>query len=63
MGKNLENFHSLSMIVTFGLGSITTKKASGGDGIQAKLFQILKDAAAKVLHSIFQQIQKTQQWP
>ena len=47
MGKNLENFHSLSMIVTFGLGSITTKKASGGDGVPAKLFQILKDAAAK----------------
>ena len=40
MGKNLENFHSLSMIVTFGLGSITTKKASGGDGVPAKLFHI-----------------------
>ena len=45
------------------LGSITTKKASGDDGIPAELFQILKDAAAKVLHSICQQIWKTQQWP
>ena len=42
---------------------ITTNKASGGDGIPAELFQILKDAAAKVLHSICQQIWKTQQWP
>ena len=38
-------------------------KASGGDGIPAKLFQILKDDAVKVLHSIYQQIWKTQQWP
>jgi len=38
-------------------------KASGGDGIQAELFQILKDDAVKVLHSICQQIWKTQQWP
>jgi len=38
-------------------------KASGGDGIPAELFQILKDDAAKVLHSICQQIWKTQQWP
>ena len=44
------------------LGSITTK-ASGGDGIPVELFQILKDAAVKVLHSICQQIWKTQQWP
>ena len=44
------------------LGSITTNKASGGDGIPVKLFQILKDDAAKVLHSICQQIWKTQQW-
>ena len=44
------------------LGSITMNKASGGDGIPAELFQILKDAA-KVLHSICQQIWKTQQWP
>ena len=45
------------------LGSITTNKASGGDRIQVELFQILKDDAVKVLHSIFQQIWKTQQWP
>ena len=45
------------------LGSITTKKASGGDGIPVELFQILKDDAVKVLHSICQQIWKTQQWP
>ena len=43
--------------------SITTNKASGGDGIPVELFQILKDDAVKVLHSIFQQIWKTQQWP
>ena len=45
------------------LGSITTNKASGGDGIPVELFQILKDDAGKVLHSICQQIWKTQQWP
>ena len=45
------------------LGSITTNKASGGDGILVELFQILKDDAIKVLHSICQQIWKTQQWP
>ena len=45
------------------LGSITMNKASGGDGIPVKLFQILKDGAVKVLHSICQQIWKTQQWP
>ena len=44
------------------LGSITTNKASGGDGIPVELFQILKDDAVKVLHSICQQIWKTQQW-
>ena len=44
------------------LGSITPNKASGGDGIPVKLFQILKDDAVKVLHSICQQIWKTQQW-
>ena len=44
------------------LGSITTNKASGGDGIPVELFQILKDDAVKVLHSICQQISKTQQW-
>ena len=46
-----------------GLGSITTNKASGGDGIPGELFQILKDDSVKVLHSIYQQIWKTQQWP
>ena len=45
------------------LGSITMNKASGGDGIPVELFQILKDEAVKVLHSIRQQIWKTQQWP
>ena len=45
------------------LGSITTNKASGGDGISVELFQILKDDAGKVLHSICQQIWKTRQWP
>ena len=44
-------------------GSITTNKASRGDGIPTELFQILKDDAMKVLHSICQQIRKTQQWP
>ena len=45
------------------LGSFTKNKASGGDGIPAELLKILKDDAVKVLHSIFQQIWKTQQWP
>ena len=45
------------------LGNITTNKASGGDGIPVELFQILKGDAVKVLHSICQQIWKTQQWP
>ena len=45
------------------LESITTNKVSGGDGIPVELFQILKDDAVKVLHSICQQISKTQQWP
>ena len=45
------------------LGSITTNKASGGDGIPGELFQILKDDAVKVLHAICRQIWKTQQWP
>ena len=49
--------------VKLALGSITTNKASIGDGIPAELFQILKDDADKVLHSIRQQIWKTQQWP
>ena len=49
--------------VKWALESITTNKASRGDGIVAELFQILKDDAVKVLHSICQQIWKTQQWP
>ena len=49
--------------VKWALGSIATNKASGGVGILVELFQILKDDAVKVLHSICQQIWKTQQWP
>ena len=49
--------------VKWALESITTNKGSGGDGIPVELFQILKDDAVKVLHSIRQQIWKTQQWP
>ena len=49
--------------VKWALGSITTNKASGGDGIPVELFQILKDDAVTVLHSICQQMWRTQQWP
>ena len=49
--------------VKWALGSITMNKASGSDGIPVELFQILKDDTVKVLHSICQQIWKTQQWP
>ena len=49
--------------VKWAFRSITTNKASGGDGIPVELFQILKDDAVKVLHSICQGIWKTQQWP
>ena len=49
--------------IKWALGSITMNKASGGDGIPVELFQILKEDAVKVLHSICQQIWKTQQWP
>ena len=49
--------------VKWALGSITINKASIGDGLSVELFQILKDDAVKVLHSICQQIWKTQQWP
>ena len=49
--------------VKWALESISTNKASGGDGIPVKRFQIMKDDAVKVLHSICQQIWKTQQWP
>ena len=53
---------SLECEVKWALGSITMNKASGGDGIPVELFQILRDYAVKVLHSICQQICKTQQW-
>ena len=49
--------------IKWALGSITKNKASGGDGIPVELFKILKDDAVRVLHSICQQIWKTQQWP
>ena len=49
--------------VKWALGSITTNKASGGDGIPVELFKILKDDTVKVFHSMCQQIWKTQQWP
>ena len=49
--------------VKWALGSMTMNKASGDDGIPVELFQILKDDAVKVLHSIYQQVWKTQHWP
>ena len=49
--------------VKWALESITTNKASGGDGIPVELFQILKDDSVKVLQSIYQQFRKPQQWP
>ena len=49
--------------IKWALESITANKASGGDGVPVELFQILKDDALKMLHSIWQQIFKTQQWP
>ena len=49
--------------IKWALGSIATNKASGGDGTPGELFQILKDDAVKVLHSICQKIWETQQWP
>ena len=55
--------HILECEVKWALGSITTNKASGDDGIPVELFQILKDDAVNVLHSVCQQIWKTQQWP
>ena len=54
---------TLECKVKWALGSTTLNKASGGDGIPAELFQILKDDAVKLLHPICQQIWKTQQWP
>ena len=58
-----QELDNLECEVKCALGSITTNKASGSDGIPVELFQILKDDAVKVLHSICQQIWKTQQWP
>ena len=74
-GKGLNNSDNHDGVIThlepdileceikWALGSITMDKASGGDRIPAELFQILKDDAVKVLHSVCQQIWKTQQWP
>ena len=53
----------MECIVKWALGTITLNKISGGNGIQVEIFQILKDDAVKVLHSICQQIWKTQHWP
>ena len=73
--KDLNDLNNLDGVIThpepdilecevkWALGSITTNKVSDGDGTSAELFQILKDDAVKVLHSICQQIWKTQQWP
>ena len=73
--KDLHDLDNFSVVITHlepdileydikrALGSITMNKASGGDGIPVELFHILKDDAVKVLHSICQQIWKTQQWP
>ena len=55
--------HILECEVKWALESVTMNKASGDDGIRVELFQILKDDAVKVLHSICQQIWKSQQWP
>ena len=57
------DIHILVCEVKWALRSITTNKASGGDGSPVELLQTLKDNAVKVLHSICQQIWKTQQWP
>ena len=62
LGTHLEP-DILECEVRWALGSITTNKPSGGDGIPVELFQTLKDDAVKVLYSISQQIWKTQQWP
>ena len=59
----LECWSVLECEVKWALGSITMNKASGGDGIPAEIFQVLKDAAVKMLHSICQQIWKTLQRP
>ena len=61
--KDLHNPDNLECEDKWALESITMNKAIGGDGIPVELFQILKDETVKVLHSICQQIWKTQQWP
>ena len=66
--KDLHNPDNYDGVIThlepdIQVGLITMNKASGGDGTPVELFQILKDDAVKVLHSIYQQIWKTQQWP
>ena len=73
--KNLHDLYNHDGVIThlepdilecgikWALGSITTNKASGGDGIPVELFQILKDDAVEVLHSVYQETWKTQQWP
>ena len=73
--KDLHNLDNHDVVIThlepdiqesevkWALGSITTNKASRGDGIPVELFQILKDDAVKLLHSIYQHIWKTEQWP
>ena len=63
MVLSLTRSQILECKVRWHIGSITTNKASGGDGIPAQLFQVLQDDAVKVLHSICQQIWKTRQWP
>ena len=60
--KTFANYICGEGLVKWALGSVITNKASGGDGIPVELFHILKDNAVKVLHSICQQIWKTQQW-
>ena len=61
--ENSNNNNSRYLLICYAPDYITTNKASGGDGIPVELFQVLKDDAVKVLHSICQQIWKTQQWP
>ena len=67
MDGRISTFYTMECEVKWALGSITMNKASGGDrityGFEIKLFQILKDDSVKVLHSKYQQIWKTQQWP
>ena len=54
---------TLESEIKWALGSITTNKTSGSDGISVEISQVLKDDVVKVLHSVYQQIWKTQQWP